>query len=315
MTFALLATVATAAFGQSYPARTVSVIVPYPPGGSVDGVARILVQKLNAALGQHFIVENRAGGASGTVGAAAVAKSAPDGYTLMVSASVHVINPFLYKNIPYDAVKDFTPVSLLAVGPLIVSTTPKVPVNNLKDFFDLVRKDPQKYTFGTTSIGSASHLAIELLKREAGVDTLVVAYKGTAPALTDLMSGQIQLLADPMLSSLPLAQAGKIKALGLTSLKRSPAAPEIPTVAESGMKGFEFVSWYGLWGPKNLPADVSMKLQTEIARILAQPEMKQRLSALGFEPIGSTSDQFAKYIASEMAKYAKIIADAKIKPN
>jgi tripartite-type tricarboxylate transporter receptor subunit TctC len=196
-----------------------------------------------------------------------------------------------------------------------VSTTPKVPVNNLKDFFDLVRKDPQKYTFGTTSIGSASHLAIELLKREAGVDTLVVAYKGTAPALTDLMSGQIQLLADPMLSSLPLAQAGKIKALGLTSLKRSPAAPEIPTVAESGMKGFEFVSWYGLWGPKNLPADVSMKLQTEIARILAQPEMKQRLSALGFEPIGSTSDQFAKYIASEMAKYAKIIADAKIKPN
>ena len=299
---------------QNYPSKTVSVIVPYPPGGSVDGVARILVQDLNEAMGQHFIVENRAGGASGTVGATAVARAPADGYTLMVSASVHVINPFLYNNVPYDAVKDFTPVSLLAVGPLIVSTTPKVPANNLKDFFELVRKDPQKYTFGTTSIGSASHLAIELLKRQAGVDTLVVAYKGTGPALTDLMSGQIQLLADPMLSSLPLAQGGKIKALGLTSLKRSAAAPEIPTVEELGMKGFEFVSWYGLWGPKNLPADVSAKLQAEIARILAKPAMKERLSTLGFEPIGSTSDQFTTYIDSEMAKYAQIIKDAKIKP-
>ena len=315
LALAVLAALAAPALGQGYPSKTVSVIVPYPPGGSVDGVARILVQKLNETLGQHFIVENRAGGASGTVGAAAVAKAAADGYTLMVSASVHVINPFLYSNIPYDAVKDFTPVSLLAIGPLIVSTTPKVPANNLKDFFDLVRKDPQKYTFGTTSIGSASHLAIELLKRDAGIDTLVIAYKGTGPALTDLMSGQIQLLADPMLSSLPLAQAGKIKALGLTSLKRSAAAPEIPTVEESGMKGFEFVSWYGLWAPKNLPADVSSRLQSEIAKILAQPEMKKRLSTLGFDPVGSTSDQFAKYIESEMAKYSKIIKDAKIKTN
>jgi tripartite-type tricarboxylate transporter receptor subunit TctC len=301
------------AVAQAYPSRTVSVIVPYPPGGSVDGVARILVQKLNETVGQHFIVENRAGGASGTVGANAVAKAAPDGYTLMVSASVHVINPFLYKNVPYDAVKDFTPVTLLAAGPLVVSTTPSVPANNLKDFFDLVRKDPNKYTFGTTSLGSASHLAIELLKRDAGIDTLVIAYKGTGPALTDLMSGQIQLLADPMLSSLPLAQSGKIKALGLTSLKRAAAAPEIPTVEESGMKGFEFVSWYGLWAPKNLPADISAKLQSDIAKVLARPDMKERLSLLGFEPIGSTSDEFKTYIDTEMAKYEAIIRDAKIK--
>jgi tripartite-type tricarboxylate transporter receptor subunit TctC len=301
------------AVAQAYPSRTVSVIVPYPPGGSVDGVARILVQKLNETVGQHFIVENRAGGASGTVGANAVAKAAPDGYTLMVSASVHVINPFLYKNIPYDAVKDFTPVTLLAAGPLVVSTTPSVPANNLKDFFELVRKDPNKYTFGTTSLGSASHLAIELLKRDAGIDTLVIAYKGTGPALTDLMSGQIQLLADPMLSSLPLAQSGKIKALGLTSLKRAAAAPEIPTVEESGMKGFEFVSWYGLWAPKNLPADISAKLQSDIAKVLARPDMKERLSLLGFEPIGSTSDEFKTYIDTEMAKYEAIIRDAKIK--
>jgi len=175
-----------------------------------------------------------------------------------------------------------------------------------------VRKEPQKYTFGATTIGSASHLAIELLKLDAGLDTLVVAYKGTAPALTDLMSGQIQLLADPMLSSLPLAQGGKIKALGLTSLKRAAAAPEIPTVAESGVKGFAFVSWYGLWGPKNLPIDISDKLQTQITKLLASPDVKARLSALGFDPIGTGGERFAGYIREEMAKSEKIIKNAKI---
>jgi tripartite-type tricarboxylate transporter receptor subunit TctC len=313
LAIALAAPLPVAATAQDYPSRTVTVVVPFPAGGSVDGVARILVQKLNETVGQHFIVENRAGGASGIVGANAVAKAAPDGYTLMVSASVQVINPFLYKSVPYDVVHDFTPVTLLAEGPLIVSTTPSVPANNLKDFFALVRKDPQKYTFGGTSLGSAGHLAIELLKHDAGLDTLVITYKGTAPALTDLMSGQIQLLADPMLSSLPLAQSGKIKALGLTSLKRAAAAPEIPTVEESGVKGFAFVSWYGLWGPKNLPADLSNKLQAEIAKVLALPDVKQRLNALGFDPIGSGSEQFAAYIRDEMAKYEKIIKDAKIK--
>jgi tripartite-type tricarboxylate transporter receptor subunit TctC len=271
------------------------------------------VQKLNETVGQHFIVENRPGGASGTVGANAVAKAAPDGYTLLVSASVHVINPFLYKSVPYDVVSDFTPVTLLADGPLIVSTTPSMPANNLKDLFALVRKDPQKYTFAATTIGSASHLCIELLKQDAGLDTLVISYKGTAPALTDLMSGQTHLLADPMLSSLPLARGGQIKALGLTSLKRAPAAPEIPTVEESGMKGFEFVSWYGLWGPKNLPADISAKLQAAVGKVLALPEMKERLNTLGFEPIGSHGEAFGKYIREEMAKYEKIIKDAKIK--
>jgi len=313
LAIALAAPLPVAVTAQDYPSRTVTVVVPFPAGGSVDGVARIVVQKLNETVGQHFIVENRAGGASGIVGANAVAKAAPDGYTLMVSASVQVINPFLYKSVPYDVVHDFTPVTLLAEGPLIVSTTPSVPANNLKDFFALVRKDPQKYTFGGTSLGSAGHLAIELLKHDAGLDTLVITYKGTAPALTDLMSGQIQLLADPMLSSLPLAQSGKIKALGLTSLKRAAAAPEIPTVEESGVKGFAFVSWYGLWGPKNLPADLSNKLQAEIAKVLALPDVKQRLNALGFDPIGSGSEQFAAYIRDEMAKYEKIITDAKIK--
>jgi tripartite-type tricarboxylate transporter receptor subunit TctC len=318
MSFALaaafLALAPATSFSQTFPSRTVTVVVPFPAGGSVDGVARILVQKLNETVGQHFIVENRPGGASGIVGANAVAKSPPDGYTLLETASVHVINPLLYKNVPYDVVNDFTPIMLLAEGPLLVSTPPNVPANNLKEFFELVRKDPQKYTLGTTSVGSASHLAMELLKREAKVDTLVIHYKGTAPALTDLMSGQIQLLADPMLSSLPLAQGKKTKALAVTSLKRVPSAPEVPTVAESaGFKDFEFVSWYGLWAPKNLPADVLKKLESDVAKVLAMPEMKERLAKLGFVAKGGTAKDFADYIRTEMAKYQQIINDAKIK--
>jgi len=308
---ALLA--AMPASAETYPARTVTVVVPFPAGGSVDGVARILVQKLNETVGQHFIVENRPGGASGIVGANAVAKASPDGYTLLVSASIHIINPLLYKSVPYDVVNDFTPITLLADGPLIVGATPSVAAGTLRELFELVRKDPQKFTFGATSLGSAGHLAIELLKHDAGLDTLVVPYKGTAPALTDLMSGQIQLLADPMLSSLPLAQSGKIKALAVTSLKRAPSAPDIPTVEESGVKGFQFVSWYGLWGPKNLAPDVAAALQAAVATALALPDMRERLNALGFEPIGTNGAAFTAYIHDEMAKYDKIIRDAKIK--
>jgi tripartite-type tricarboxylate transporter receptor subunit TctC len=303
----------TPCVAQPYPSRTVSVIVPYPAGGSVDVVARLLVQKLNESMGQSFIVENRAGGAGGAVGANVVAKAAPDGYTLMLTASIHIITPFLNSKIPYDAVKDFAPVSLVASGPLIVSTAPGIPAKNLKELFDLVRAAPDKYTFATSSFGSAGHLAVELLKRDAAVETLVIPYKGAAPMLTDVMSGQVHLIADPMASSLPLAASGKIKALAVTSTKRVAAAPDIPTIAESGMTGFDFSSWYGLWGPKGLPADITAKLQTEVAKILAQPEIKERLGTLGFEAIGSTADEFAKYIDAESAKYGQIIRDAKIK--
>lgn len=301
------------ALAQAYPSRTITVVVPFPAGGSVDGVARILVQKLNQVPGWSAIVENRAGGAGGTVGANTVAKAASDGYTLMLTASVNAINPLLFKNLPYDFVNDFTPITLLAIGPLLVSAPPTIPVNNLKDFFSLVRKDPQKYTFGHTSPGSASHLAMELLKRDAKLETLIVGYKGTAPALNDLMGGTIHLLADPMLSSLPLAQGGKTKALAVTSLKRMAAAPDVPTVEESGMKGFELVSWYGVWGPKALPPDVTNKLQSEMVKIIKQPDVTQRLLTIGFEPVGSTASEFSAYIKDEMAKYDRIIKAANIK--
>jgi tripartite-type tricarboxylate transporter receptor subunit TctC len=304
---------AGSAAAQNYPTRTVSLVVPYPAGGSVDGVARIVAQSLAERLGQSVIVENRAGGAGGIVGANYVAKAAPDGYTLLLTASIHVITPFLAKSMPYDVVKDFTPISLVATGPLIVSTAPNVPATNLRDFFALVRKTPDKFTFATSSFGSAGHLAVELLKRDAGLDTLVIAYKGAGPMLTDVMSGQVQLIADPILSSLPLAQTGKIKALAVTSAKRVAAAPEIPTVAESGATGFDFLSWYGLWGPKGLPSNIAARLQTEIAAIAVEPQAKGRLALLGFEPIGSTTPYFTKYIDDEMAKYAKIIKDAGIK--
>jgi tripartite-type tricarboxylate transporter receptor subunit TctC len=301
------------AVAQNYPTRTVSLVVPYPAGGSVDGVARIVAQSLAERLGQSVIVENRAGGAGGIVGANYVAKAAPDGYTLLLTASIHVITPFLAKTMPYDVVKDFTPISLVAAGPLIVSTAPNVPATNLRDFFALVRKTPDKFTFATSSFGSAGHLAVELLKRDGGLDTLVIAYKGAGPMLTDVMSGQVQLIADPILSSLPLAQTGKIKALAVTSAQRVAAAPEIPTVGESGATGFDFVSWYGLWGPKGLPAGIVAKLQADIAAIAVEPQAKGRLALLGFDPIGSTTPYFAKYIDDEMAKYAKIIKDAAIK--
>ena len=310
---ALLGLAATPAAAQTYPVRTVSVVVPYPPGGSVDVIARVVVQKLNEKLGARFIVENRAGGAGGTVGANVVAKATPDGYTLMLTASIHIITPLINKTIPYDAVKDFAPITLVTRGPLLVSTTPSIPASNLKDFFDLVRKAPVKYTFATSSFGSAGHLAVELLKRQAGVDTLVIAYKGAGPMLTDIMSGQVQLIADPMASSLPLAASGRIKALAVTSSKRAAAAPDIPTVAESGMQDIDFYSWYGLWGPKGLPDDLVAKLQMAVAEVLTTSDVKERLAALGFEPIGSTSAAFAKYIDDETAKYGEIIRDAKIK--
>jgi tripartite-type tricarboxylate transporter receptor subunit TctC len=315
-----IAALAAAAIGlvvpaaaDDYPNRTVTLVVPYPPGGSVDGVARIVADKLGQAFNSAFIVENRAGGAAGTVGANAVAKAEPDGYTLLLTASIHVTTPFLFKNIPYDVVKDFTPISLVADGPLVVSTAPNVPANNLKEFFDLVRKDPDRYTFATSGFGSAGHLAVELLERQAGVTTPVITYKGAGPMLNDLMAGQIQLIADPMLSSLPLAQNKSIKALAITSLARVPSAPDIPTVAESGMDKLEFSSWYGLWGPKDMPPDLVAKIEQQTAKVLADPQVKQRLNTLGFDARSMPADDFAKFIDKEMAIYSKIISDANIK--
>jgi tripartite-type tricarboxylate transporter receptor subunit TctC len=305
--------VAAQAAGQSFPSKPVKLMVGVPPGGPTDTVARAIAPDLSEALGQPVVVENRAG-ASAVIATDAVAKSAPDGYTLAFIYITHATNPTLMEKLPYDTLRDFAPVSMVGWQSMVLLAHPSFAPNTVQELIGLAKAQPGKLDYGASDSGSAPHLAGELFKMMSGTDLTPVYYKGTAPALTDLMSGQIQLLADPMLSSLPLAQGGKIKALGITSLKRQPAAPEIPTVEESGMKGFEFVSWYGLWGPKNLPADVSATLQKDIADVMAQPEVKQRMTTLGFEVAPSTaSDDFAQYIASEMAKYEKIIKDANIK--
>jgi tripartite-type tricarboxylate transporter receptor subunit TctC len=309
---ALIVPALAAGAAEPYPVRTVTIVVPYPAGGSVDGVARHLSEELAERLKASVVVENRAGGAGGIVGAATVARASPDGATLMLTASIHVVTPFLFKHVPYDVVRDFTPISLVASGPLIVSTSSATPANTLAAFFDLVRRNPDHYTFATSSRGSAGHLTIELLKRQAGLDTLVVAYRGAGPALIDVIAGRVQLIADPFLSSLPHVRAGELKPLAVTSLERAAMAPDVPTIAESGMQGFEMRSWYGLWGPKDLPADLVSALEAAVRAAASSSKFKGRLNLLGFEPIGTSAAAFKSYIDDEIAKNGKIVRDAGI---
>jgi tripartite-type tricarboxylate transporter receptor subunit TctC len=302
----------TGAAQAQYPTKPVRIIVPHAAGGAVDGVARILAGKLTEVLGQNVNVENRAG-ASGTIGAEYVAKSAPDGYTLYVNASIHTINPYVMKEkARFDAVKDFTPLSNLAQGPLLFSVNPGVPAKNAAEFVALVKADPKKYAFATSGFGSAGHLGEEFLKLRAGLDIPIVLYKGAAPALTDVIGGAAQAMMDPILSSGPHVKAGKLKPMAITAAKRSPLFPEVPTMIESGFPGFEFYSWYGLWGPANLPKDIAAKVEQAAIKAMQAPEIRERLISQGFEPVGSNGAEFGKFIEIEDAKYAKIVKDANI---
>lgn len=299
---------------QPYPNKPIRIVVPHPPGGAVDGVARILATRLTESLGQSVLVENRAG-ASGTIGAEFVARSPADGYTLYVNASIHAINPFVLKEKPrFDAVKDFTPLAELARGPLLISVHPEIPARNLAEFIALVKKTPQKYNFATSGFGSAGHLAEEFLKMRTGMDIPIILYKGAGPALTDLIGGQVSAMADPILSSGPHVRAGKLRALAITAARRSPLFPEVPTVSESGLPGFEFYSWYGLWAPANLPKDIAAKLEGAAIKAVQSKEMQERLVAQGFDPVGSSAADFARFIDEETTRYAKIVKDANIQP-
>jgi tripartite-type tricarboxylate transporter receptor subunit TctC len=301
------------AFAQPYPAKPVRVIVPYPPGGTVDVVARFVAQRLTEQTGQSFVVENRAG-ANGTVGSDLVSKAAPDGYTLLVQASIFVANPLFLPNVPYDVQKDFAPVSNIGAVPLLVTAHPSVPAANLREFIALVKAEPKKYSFATSGLGSAGHLSEETIKRQAGIpDLLIVPYKGAGPALSDLVGGQVSSMIDPLPSSYPLVKGGKLKPLAVTSGKRVAFLPNVPTVAESGLPGFEMVSWYGLWAPPGLPKDISAKLVAEVAKAVRSPQAAERLGDQGFEPSGAGPEAFAAYIREEIARYAKIIKEANIK--
>jgi len=295
-----------------YPLKPVRIVVPYPPGGTVDVVARNLAQQLTVQTGQQFIVDNRAG-ANGTIGSDFVSKAAPDGYTLLVQASIFVINPLFLKNVPYDVQRDFTPVANIGSVPLLVTAHPSVPAANLREFVALVRANPDKYTFATTGLGSAGHLTEEVIKRDAGLQILIVPYKGAGPALTDIVGGQVSALADPLPSSFPHVKGGRLKALAVTSRTRIASMPDVPTMAESGFPGFEMLSWYGLWGPPGLPKDVLDQLAAGTAKAAKSAEMQEKLAAQGFIPDGSGPAAFAVYVKDEIAKYAKIVKDANIK--
>jgi tripartite-type tricarboxylate transporter receptor subunit TctC len=295
---------------QTYPDKPIRLVVPFPAGGTTDILARAVGQKLGEHLGQQVVVDNKPG-AGGNIGSDIVAKSAPDGYTLVMgTVGTHAINASLYKKMPYDHIKDFVPVSLVALVPNILVVHPSVPANSVKELIAYAKANPGKLNFASSGNGTSIHLSGELFKTTAGVEMTHVPYKGSAPAVTDLLGGQVQLMFDNMPSALPHVKAGKLKALGVTTAKRFPAAPDIPAIAEAGVPGYEASSWFGVLAPAGTPKEIVNKLSSEIAKILQTPEIKERLLSQGAEPVGNTPDQFAAFIKAETAKWAKVVKES-----
>ena len=309
-----LAASATAAQAQAnYPSKPVRVIVPYPAGGTTDMIARIAANQLTERLKQPFIVENRAG-ASGAIGSQAVAQSAPDGYTLLMgTASSHGINSALQKSLPYDAVKDFAPVTIVANTPNIIIANPNVPVKNLGDLIKLAKAEPGKINFGSTSPGGSPHMSAELVKMMASIDMTHVPYKGAAPMLTDLIGGQVQIGFDNLPSSIGFVKSGKVRALAVTTAKRWPGAPDIPTVAESGVPGYEVSGWFGLLAPAGTPKDILHKLQAAIADAVRSPAVSKQLQDLGAEPVANTPEVFAQEIKDDVEKWITVVKNTGVK--
>jgi len=293
----------------AYPNKPIRMIVPYPPGGPTDVLGRIVAQKLSESLGQQVVIENRPG-ASGMIGSEIVAKAPPDGYTLLTNASIHVINPSLYPKMNFDVLRDFAPVSLIAQVPLILVVNPALPVKSVSELIALAKAQPNRLNFGSSGNAAAPHLAGESFKIATGVQMQHVPYKGSAPALTDLIGGQVQLIFDSMPSAMPHVKSGKIRAIAVTTAKRSPTVPDLPTIAESGVPGFDISTWYGVWAPVGTPRDIVNKVATEISKALQQPAVRERLAALGAEPAGNTPEEFAAYCQSELAKWSKIVRES-----
>jgi len=304
---ALLAAAAPAAAQENYPSQPIKIIVPYPAGGGTDIVARLLGDALKRPFGQNVVVDNRSG-AGNTLGTDYVAKARPDGYTLTIgSPSSHSIAPSIYRNLPYDPVRDFTPIALLATSPTVLVIHPSIPARNLKEFIALAKAKPGDLNFGSGGNGTTSHLTGEYFKTAAGVKITHVPYKGSAGATTDLLAGQIQMMFHGLHLSLPYMRTGKLRGLGLTSPKRSPLMPELPTISEAGLRGFEVNTWYGVLGPAGLSKDVVAKLNAALLKGVEQPAMRARLVEQGLDIIGSTPEQFARVIAEEKEKWAKVV--------
>ncbi len=308
---AVVAVAVAAAAQAAYPDHPVKLVIPFPAGGPTDTLGRQLAQALSTSLGQSVVVENRAGGNS-AIGSDAVAKAAPDGYTLLFNASLFATNPHLVK-LPYDIHRDFTPLALVARAPLLIAVNNDLPAKNVAELIAYAKANPNKLNFGIGSNGSAGHLAQELLKSNAHVDIQMIPYKGSTPAYADLIGGRLQGFTDPVLGAIGQVQGGKVRALAVTSTKRLSALPDVPTVAESGMPGFEYYSWYGLWGPPGLPADVVQKLNAEVNRWLAQPDVKAQFDKLGYEAQPGTPAQFDRFVREASARDAQIIKNAGIK--
>jgi tripartite-type tricarboxylate transporter receptor subunit TctC len=293
-----------------YPTQSIRMIVPFPAGGPTDIVARPLAQLLGEAFKIIVVVDNR-GGAGGSVGADAVARAAPDGYTLlMATVGTNAINPSLYKKLPYDAIKDFTPIALVAAAPLAIVVHPSLPANDLAGLVARAKQMPGKLSYGSAGNGTPGHLTGESFKRTAGIDLQHVPYKGSAPAVTDLMGGQIPVMFDPLQSVVSHVRSGKLRAIAVSSAARSPAAPDIPTVAESGHKGFEFTAWWGVFAPAALPAPLSTTLAGEIERIGRGNAFRDRMVPLGVLPAVLTLGKFGEFQRAELSKWGKAVSDS-----
>jgi tripartite-type tricarboxylate transporter receptor subunit TctC len=296
---------AQAALAESYPKKPITIVVPYPPGGPTDIVARVVGQKLGDRLGQQVIVDNRPG-AGGNIGAALVARAAPDGYTLLLGTTAHAINPSVFPALNYDILKDFSPVVLLTSLPLVVITNASVPAKNVQELVALAKSKQGQLTYASSGNGQSTHLAAELFKTMTGAPMTHVPYKGSAPALTDVAGGQVSVMFDTLLSAMPHIKSGRLKALAVTSAKRSASAPELPTVAESGVPGYEAVAWSGLLAPAHTPPEIVAKLNTEINVNLGQPDVQKRFLNDGAEPVGGSPEQFSAHIGSEVRKWASV---------
>jgi tripartite-type tricarboxylate transporter receptor subunit TctC len=299
--------------GDDYPSRPIRLVVPFPPGGGTDIVARAIVVKLTEGWGQQIIIDNR-GGAGGVIGADTVAKSTPDGYTLLFGTpGALVINPLLNRKLPYHATRDFAPVSLLALNPQLLALHVSVPAGTVKELIALARAQPHKLNYASVGAGTPNHLAMELFKSMTGTDMVHVPYKGAAPAVTDLVGGHVQLMFNPMPPLLPHVKSGRLKALAVGSRQRSGALPDIPTVAEAGVPGYEYVTWYSIVAPAKTPRAVIEKLNARLAAVLAMPDVAQRLSVQGAEPRASTPEELTQLMQEDTKRLGAVIRSAGIK--
>jgi tripartite-type tricarboxylate transporter receptor subunit TctC len=309
---ALASETISVATAQQYPLRPIQFIVATAPSGGTDAVGRLIGQKLADALGQNVVIDNRPG-ASGSIGSALVAKAAPDGYTLLVANVGHVaMNPAITR-VPFDTLRDFTAVTLLASGPLILITHPSVPAKNVRELVALAKSKPGRLNYSTGGSGTTSHFGMELFKSVTGTDIVHIPYKGIAPATISLIAGEVDVMMNTTPPALPQVRAGRLRALAMASLKRTGFAPDLPTLDESGLRGFEAGVWYGIMAPAGLPTEIVTRLHQELARIARLPEVRDRLAVEGVEPVGNTPAEFAAYLRTEMAKYAAIAQKARIR--